>query len=142
MVLICQLAGYSNLSLSRVVIFGLLSLWLERVYYQWFCYVNYYRAEKHPCRVFFTHWGPSADSGHWILQLEGIRFHVFKENGYIKAHLDRARPDPTIRKIPPLLKALYIPFFQYVWIPRKCALADIPLGTALSVLQRWQTRTS
>jgi hypothetical protein len=114
MVIICRQLGYLNLSISRTTLLGLVSIWAERVYYQWFCYRNSYRAEEHPNRVFFTHWGPSADTGHWLLQLERIRFHVFKRDGTVKAELEHPRPDATPKEIPPLSKALYIPFCQYV----------------------------
>jgi hypothetical protein len=126
MLLICRSAGYSHLSLSRVLVVGLLSLWLERVYVQWFCYTHHLLTAKSHYRVFFTHWGPSADSGHWVLQIHDKTFHIFKEAGYIKARLERPGSNPTPRGIPTLSKALYIPFFQYFHpASSNCSLTNI-----------------
>jgi hypothetical protein len=112
MVLVARKLGWSKLSITRTFLTGIASTWLERIYVQWFCYTQVHRAEDANNRVFFKHWGPSADSGHWLIQLETNVVHIFKENGITKADLRRPPPNARAYEVPPLSKSVYIPFTQ------------------------------
>jgi hypothetical protein len=111
MVLICRQLGYSGLSISRTILFGILSIWTERVCIQ-LVWHDGYLPEKHPYRVFFIHRGPSADTGHWLLQVEESRYHIKKESkGSFTAELKP--PEKKSEKyVPPLLESIYVPFCQ------------------------------
>jgi hypothetical protein len=110
MVLTCRHLGYSDLSISRTILLGFISIWTERVCIQLVWYFGSL-PEKNPYRVFFTHWGPCADIGHWLLQLEDCHYHIMKRNGSSTADL---RPVAEIKQadIPTLQDSLYIPFCQ------------------------------
>lgn len=110
MVLICQQLGYPQLSITRIVVFGLILIWVERVATQLILYSGQPPKDR-PYRVYFDHSGRLADTRHWLLQLEHTQYEVFKENGGVTAelvtkHMTRSRPNR------PWQKSLYIPFFQ------------------------------
>lgn len=90
--------------------------WFERIVAQILTYTRRKDSDAGSARVFFTHWGPSADTGHWLLQIEGFHIHIFKRGGKITARIERphrSADEQDDHPIPSLSDAIYVPFKQY-----------------------------
>jgi hypothetical protein len=120
MAFICQRLAYSNVSVVRVTILGLLSLSLERIYYQWLLFNKC--CKKDESRVFVTSISSSADNAHWYVQVERNGFDIRKEGGRVRGVMVGNKPDDGSPRtlstdIPSSLsETLYVPFLQYVWL--------------------------
>lgn len=107
---------FAPISLSFTAILSLTTFWLERVFAQMLCYLRRNDSSVGNMRIFFLHWGASADTGHWLMQIEGYLVQIFKRNGTVTAEpviADPNRERPTDRTIPSLVASLYIPFSRY-----------------------------
>lgn len=104
------------ISLSCTAILSFTTFWLERVFAQMLCYLRRNDSSVGNMRIFFLHWGPSADTGHWLMQIEGYLVQIFKRNGTVTAEpvvADPSRERSEDRTIPSLGASLYIPFSRY-----------------------------
>lgn len=104
------------ISICCTTVLSLTTFWLERVFAQILCYERRNDSSVGNMRIFFLHWGASADTGHWLMQIEGYLIHIFKRNGSVIAEPvvpdpNRDRPDDCV--IPELWRSLYIPFVRY-----------------------------
>lgn len=104
------------ISLIWTILLSITTYWLERVSAQMLCYVRHDESTVGNKRIFFLHWGPSADTGHWLMQIEGYLVQIFKRNGMVTAEpvvADPTKERPADRTIPSLRAAVYIPFSRY-----------------------------